>query len=55
MTKVCEKHAAKPVKIYHQCIGCEVENLRQQVKELQEIIRFFKAQPTETPSEAASE
>lgn len=37
MTKVCSKHQAKPAIIYGQCIGCEVERLR----EVERLARAF--------------
>ena len=34
--KVCKRHQQNPVWIYSQCIGCEIEDLRNRVKYLKE-------------------
>jgi len=31
-TQVCEKHRKKPVRIYGSCIGCEIEDMRRDLK-----------------------
>jgi hypothetical protein len=34
VTMICGKHIASPVKIYDQCVGCELERLRDENKRL---------------------
>lgn len=36
MNQVCDKHKAKPERIYGQCVGCELESLRVENKRLQQ-------------------
>jgi len=36
MTKVCNKHKADPAIIYGECVGCEIDELWDKVKHLQE-------------------
>lgn len=36
MSQVCKKHQEKPVKIYSQCVGCEIEMLHARIRELEE-------------------
>lgn len=31
---VCDKHREHPVKIYDQCVGCEIESLRSEISRL---------------------
>lgn len=34
MSKICQNHIVKPVKIYSQCVGCELEWLQAKVNQL---------------------
>jgi hypothetical protein len=45
---ICEKHKENPIKIYDQCVGCEIEYLRNQVKVLKERIAQSAIEPTES-------
>ena len=42
MSKICQRHIVKPVKIYSQCVGCELEWLQADVKQLRIEIRSLK-------------
>lgn len=42
MTKVCKRHADNPVIIYHQCVGCELEWLHEELERKQQEIERLK-------------
>ena len=42
MTKVCKRHADNPVIIYHQCVGCELEWLHEELERKQQEIEQLK-------------
>lgn len=42
MSKVCKKHRENPARIYSQCIGCEIENLNQCIKEQEDLLKWFR-------------
>ena len=42
MTKVCKRHADNPVIIYHQCVGCELEWLHEELEQKQQEIEQLK-------------
>jgi uncharacterized protein with ATP-grasp and redox domains len=31
---VCDKHRRNPVRVYHQCIGCELDGYRDRIEQL---------------------
>lgn len=35
MNKTCNNHAANPARIYHQCVGCELEWYQKRTEELE--------------------
>ncbi len=42
VSKVCKNHLENPVKIYSQCIGCEIEYLNQRIREQEELLKWFR-------------
>ena len=42
MVKVCKRHADNPVKIYYQCVGCELEWFREELEQKQQEIEQYK-------------
>lgn len=42
MSKICKKHQENPAKIYSQCIGCEIEDLNQRIREQEELLKWFR-------------
>jgi hypothetical protein len=36
VSEICKKHKEEPVKIYRQCVGCEIEYLRYQIRHMEE-------------------
>jgi hypothetical protein len=39
---ICKKHKEDPVNRYSKCGDCEIDNLRQQIKELQAVVKYFR-------------
>lgn len=35
---VCAEHAVKPAPIYHECVGCELQSLRERINTMREEI-----------------
>lgn len=44
MGKVCKKHAEHPVKIYSQCIGCELERMTDELRNAKETSKMWQAE-----------
>lgn len=42
MSEICKEHIDNPARIYHQCIGCEIEWYEQKKKELETEIEHLK-------------
>jgi hypothetical protein len=43
MSEVCFHHQAIPIKIYDNCVGCEIESLRQENENLKQHIKGYQA------------
>jgi hypothetical protein len=54
MSKVCEKHREHPVKIYDQCVGCEIESLRAERDKLIKGITYFMREFGKIPVSSAT-
>ncbi|MEB8637973.1 hypothetical protein P4H32_30390 [Bacillus cereus] len=53
MEKVCAKHRTHPVKIYVQCVGCEIEYHQNRILELEAKIKDLQMPKATVPTESA--
>jgi len=47
LSEVCKKHRENPARIYSQCIGCEIEDLNQRIREQEELLKFYRERKSE--------